>query len=163
MRPHLGKLFRGKMPKHIIYLTSARKIITDTETKTGKLLGSDHLCNILKPIMAGVASSRPNPYSSEWESQVIDSHYHIGNVDIFMLEPVTDCVTRQIHICRRLQQNNLSVFHTSAAYIAVALGCKRDIGCLSKGIQYTESNIVAGAGIFAADVPQPNKEIFHLI
>ena len=151
------------MPKHIVYLTSARKIITDTETKTGKLLRPDHLGNILKTVMAGVASSRPNPYSSEWERQVVDGHYHIGNVDIFMLQPVTDCVARQIHIGRRLQQNNLSVFHTSAAYIAIALGRKRDIGCLGKGIQYTESNIVAGAGIFTADVPQPNKEIFHLI
>jgi hypothetical protein len=40
---------------------------------------------------------------------------------------------------------------------AEAIVLKTNIGCLSYGNQYSESNIMAGHGVLVADIPQPTN------
>lgn len=44
---------------------------------------------------------------------------------------------------------------------AITKLAKRDIGRLSKGIQYRKSYVVTGILVLTSDVPQANYQIFH--
>lgn len=36
------------------------------------------------------------------------------------------------------------------------------VGRLCKGVQHVETDVVTGFGVFGADIPQPNNEVFHI-
>ena len=98
--------------------------------------------------MSRIAASPLYADSPERQGYVIDYDQYILNRDVLLVFPVSYGVTAEIHVGRRFEKDNLFVLNPALAYVAIACGGKRNIGCLGKGIQYSESYIMAGALVF---------------
>ena len=111
--------------------------------------------------MPAVAAFALDANGAEGQSQVVDYYKNILNRNVFLLFPIANGVSAEVHICGRFEQNELLVLHSHFSHIAVTLSGKRSIGCLGKGIQYSKSYVVASALIFATNVAQAYNKKFH--
>ena len=75
---------------------------------------------------------------------------------------VADGLAREIHVSRGFQQHQCPALVLRFGHVAVTLGGKNSVGRLCKGVQHVETDVVTGFGVFGADIPQPNNEVFHI-
>ena len=98
---------------------------------------------------------------AERQGEVIAHHQHALHGNFLLVHPVAHGVARQVHIRRRFQKDKRLVLHFQGRDEPIALVLKNNIGRPGEGVQYTESDIVTGAGIFVADIAQPHNQEIH--
>lgn len=155
-------VFWRELAQHEVHLSSTGEVVADAKLEAVVGLRAKHLCYVLQPVVTSVGSSLPHAYGAHGQREVIyyDEHTFYGY--LFLLQPIADGVAREIHVGGGLEQDEFLVFHFHVCHETVSLVLKNDIGRLGEGVQYSESNVVAGALVLGADVAQSHNQVFHL-
>ena len=111
--------------------------------------------------MTAVAAALAYADFAERQSKVVADDEKMVERNFLLLHPIGHGLSTQIHIGGWLDEDKgaASRFHLGA--IGVTNLAKSSIGRLSQSVQYFKSYVVAGVGVFGADVAQPYNQIFH--
>ena len=145
-------LLGREMPEDVIDLSAAWKVIADAESEAGILLGTEHGSDVAQTIVPSLASGGFHAKLSEREREVVDHDEKPIDGYVLRVQPVAHSIAAEVHVGRRLEQGECLVFHPHVCHESIAAVCKNSIGRLRKGVQYRKSYVVAGVGIFIADV-----------
>ena len=111
--------------------------------------------------MAAIAATLADADFAERQSKVVADDEKMVERDFLLLHPICNSLPAQIHVSGWLDENKGAATRFHLRAIGVTNLAKSSIGCLSQGIQYFKSYVVAGVGVFSADVAQPYNQIFH--
>ena len=111
--------------------------------------------------MACIASGAFHPYRAERESDVIHEDEYVLQLDVFFVFPVAYRIAGKIHVSGGFQDDDLLVFQSAAGDVAVAFGGEVEVQAFRQGVRYPETDVVAGADIFGADVAESYYQVFH--
>ncbi len=111
--------------------------------------------------MAAIAATLTDAYLAERQSQIVANDEKMVERNFLLLHPVGHSLSAQIHVSGWLDENKSAAARFHLRAIGVTNLAKSSIGRLSQGIQYFKSYVVAGVGVFSADVAQPYNQIFH--
>ena len=122
--------------------------------KKGSDGGHNGLKNILQPVMSSVTPLLSHSQSTERKIQVITDYNEVLQGKFQLCNPISDSVSAQVHISRRLEQRYVPSLERNFSHITISFRAENNIGCLCPGIQYHKSYIVSGACILRADISQ---------
>ena len=111
--------------------------------------------------MTAVAPFGPNTQRTERQSDIVRNDQQVFERDLLLLEPIADGLATQIHVGRRFEQQQEMPAVTKFGHITVTSRTKRDIGHPGQGVQYFETYVVTGIGIFGADISQSDDQVFQ--
>ena len=114
-------------------------------------------------IVSARAARRLHANCPERQTQIVHDNQQILQLDFFLLQPVAHGIAAEVHKCGGLQQHQFGILHPCVRHEPVTPVVKSSIGRLSEGVQYSESDVVAGAVVLVADVTQPRYQIFHSV
>src|SRR5664280_1014202 len=98
---------------------------------------------------------------SQRKGNVVDNNKHVLKWNIFLFEPVTHCISAEIHICGRFEKEYIMSFVSEFTNCSITPVCKRNIGRHGHGVQYCKSYIMSGVLIPFTYISQANYKIFH--
>ena len=78
-----------------------------------------------------IASVSLQAESAERQGKLITDHQESALVNLFLIQPISHCITTQVHEGGRLQQDNLSSLERSLGNETISLILKMNIGRFS--------------------------------
>ena len=90
------------LSEHPIYLHAAWKIVADTHSQASIVL-SDELLNMSQTIMPAIRATGFQTEGTERQSHIVADNQQSALFDIFLIQPVTNGVTAQVHVGGRFK------------------------------------------------------------
>ena len=78
-------------------MTSA-EIAANTEAQAGIVCGLEQLCDIFQTIMTSIAALCSHSQLAKWQGDIIYDYQQVLLLDLQLLKPISDSLTREIHI-----------------------------------------------------------------
>ena len=153
-RRKLQQLFGEETSQHEADLTAFAEIVADPYPYTRVVAALEQLFYVAEAVMPAVAAAQAHPDGAEREVDVVADHYEVLLRNLQLVHPVADGVSAQIHISGRLEQVEAAALDAQFGHVAVADSAELNIGRLSPGVQYNESDVVPCAFIPGTDVPE---------
>ena len=112
--------------------------------------------------MAPVAAFGFQAQRTKGEVQVVGDHEQVLQGYFFLVEPVLHRPATSVHIRGRFEAKQGPAFYLPGADFAQAGRFKGKAFRPGQVVEYPESDVVAGFGVFIADVAEPrNQEFLH--
>ncbi len=140
---------------------AAREVAAYAEAHPCEIFGAQQLGDVFQPVVAAGASPLTDAQRAERQGDVIGYDQQVLARNLLRVEPVAHRLAREVHVGRGFQQHQRAALVPDFSHVAVAGGGKKRVGRPGQGVQHFESDVVAGLGVFGADVAQPNDEVFH--
>lgn len=157
--------FRGtKRPQHIVHLSALRKIRPNTKTNACIGLGAQRFLYVSQSVVATRASLTPQPESPHGQAQIVGNHQQLLHPQPLRPQPIPYRLPTQIHVGRRLQQQQLMPGTTQRGMPAISSCFKSDGRMAStrrQSVEYHKTNVVAGLGIFRTRIAQSHNQKLH--
>ena len=157
-RPELLRLIRIESAQDEIYLAAFTEIVSYAHAYAAVVAGFKELFDVPEAVMPPATAGSPHPHGAERQVDVIADYDEILKRDFKRVHPIPYGVAAQIHVGGGLEQVEFASLYAQLCHFPIAAGHKGNIGRLSPGVQYYESDVVPRAGIFLAYVAQSDYE-----
>ena len=109
--------------------------------------------------MAAVTAVHSHADGSEREIDVVADDDEVFQWNVQLGQPVAYGITAEVHVRRWLEQVEGTPLDAFGGHGAITFVFKRNIGRLSPGVQYDESNVMPGPGIFGTYVSESGHQV----
>src|SRR5688572_24195741 len=100
--------------------------------------------------MTGIASTGAKPDFIEGQGQVIKNHQQVLNIYLFLVHPVFDRPSTQVHICGRTNTNKASALPFYFRSKSQAVGFELSTMFCYKCHHHIKPNVMTGMCIFSS-------------
>ena len=144
-----------------IHLPASGKVVADAEFQAVVLLRAQGLGYVAQSVVAAVGSALSHADGAYGQTEVVGNDEQPFERYLFLLHPIADGKAGEVHVGGRLEEDKFLVLYPHVGDETVSSVLKNDIGRPCEGVQYSESDIVAGAIVFGSDVTQPYNQVLH--
>ena len=155
----LRQLVEGKMPQDKAYLATFIEIVPDAHAYARVLPGFQKIFDIAESVMAAVTAVHSHADGSEREIDVVADDDEVFQWNVQLGQPVAYGITAEVHVRRWLEQVEGTPLDAFGGHGAITFVFKRNIGRLSPGVQYHESDVMSGGGVLCANVAETDYQI----
>ena len=163
-----GFLLIGEAAEDVIDLLTGEEVVADAEAEAGILLRAEDLRDMFQSVVTAVAAAGFHAQLSEGQADVIDADEEVLQLDLLLLHPIAHGIAAEVHEGAGFEEYELTALDADARDEAVAAVLPYGLLALvfvdgsSKGVDHTETDVVACAFVFGSDITKTDdKEFFH--